>query len=53
MARTAGLLTGTGDVRPIDQQVARWAAVDQTAVRAAIDAVYAGDPLVVTVGPRD
>jgi predicted Zn-dependent peptidase len=51
MARTAGLLTSAGEVRPIDEQVARWAGVDHAAARAAIAEVYAADPVVVTVGP--
>jgi predicted Zn-dependent peptidase len=51
MARTAGLLTTTGAVRPIDEQVARWAAVDHDAARAAIAEVSTDTPLVVTVGP--
>ena len=32
MARNGGQLITTGAVRPIDEQVARWAAVDQAAV---------------------
>ncbi len=51
MSRTGGLLLTTGEVRPIDEQVARWAAVDQAAVREVIDEVLAADPIVVTVGP--
>jgi predicted Zn-dependent peptidase len=52
MARTAGQLVTTGGVRPIQEQVARWAAVDQAAVRAVIADVLVGDPVVVTVGPN-
>jgi predicted Zn-dependent peptidase len=51
MARTAGQLTTTGAVRPIDEQVARWAAVDQDAVSAVIRDVLTFEPVVVTVGP--
>lgn len=51
VARNATLLTTTGAVRPIDEQVARWAAVDHDAVGAAIAAVTADEPIVVTVGP--
>lgn len=51
MARTGGLLLTTGGVRDIDEQVARWAAVDQAAVRSVIDAVFVDDPITVTVGP--
>ncbi|MDP2290020.1 MAG: insulinase family protein, partial [Actinomycetota bacterium] len=53
MARNGGLLLTTGTVRPIDEQVARWAAVDQTAVRAVIDNVFTAEPITVTVGPTD
>lgn len=51
MARNGGLLITTGDVRPVDEQVARWAAVDQTAVKRVIGRVFDADPIVVTVGP--
>ncbi|MFT3853984.1 MAG: pitrilysin family protein [Ilumatobacteraceae bacterium] len=51
MARNAAQLTTTGSVREVVDQVARWERVDQTAVREVIDAVYATEPLVVTVGP--
>ncbi len=51
MARNGGQLITTGSIRPIDEQVARWAAVDQTAVKRTIDRVFTSDPIVVTVGP--
>ena len=51
MARNGGLLLTTGTVRPIDQQVARWAAVDQSAVNDVIRDVLTADQIVVTVGP--
>jgi len=51
MARTGGQLITTGAVRPIAEQVARWAAVDQAATRAVISDVLAAKPIVVTVGP--
>ena len=51
MGRTAGQLITTGTVRTIPEQVARWAAVDQDAVRRVLREVLAVDPLVVTVGP--
>lgn len=51
MARNGGLLLTTGEVRPIDEQVARWAAVDQAAVRDVIANVLDTEPIVVTVGP--
>ena len=53
MARAGGLLITTGAVRPIDEQVARWAAVDQDAVRDVIRDVLTTEPLVVTVGPTE
>jgi len=51
MARNGGLLLTSGAVRPIDEQVARWAAVDQTAVSDVIRDVLTADQIVVTVGP--
>jgi predicted Zn-dependent peptidase len=51
MARSGGLLLTTGEVRAVDEQVARWAAVDQAAVCAVIDDVFVAEPIVVTVGP--
>jgi predicted Zn-dependent peptidase len=52
MSRSGGMLVTTGAVRPVDDQAARWEAVDQAAVRDVIDEVYAAAPIVVTVGPR-
>jgi predicted Zn-dependent peptidase len=51
MARNGGLLISTGGIREIATQVERWADVDQAAVRAIIDRVFALEPIVVTVGP--
>lgn len=51
MARNGALLITTGAIRSIDEQVARWAAVDQAAVRRTIDRVFDTEPIVVTVGP--
>ena len=51
MARNGGQLITTGSIRPIDEQVARWAAVDQTAVKRTIGRVFVDDPITVTVGP--
>jgi predicted Zn-dependent peptidase len=51
MSRIGGLLLTTGAVRPVDEQVARWAAVDQAAVREVIADVLTAEPIVVTVGP--
>jgi predicted Zn-dependent peptidase len=51
MARNGGQLITTGFVRPIDEQVARWAAVDHIAVKRTIARVLSADPILVTVGP--
>jgi predicted Zn-dependent peptidase len=51
MARNGSQLITNGSVRPIDEQVARWAAVDHAAAKRAIDRVFTHDPIVVTVGP--
>ena len=51
MARNAGQLCTRGEIGDIAEQVARWNAVDHTAVRRVIDRVFAVDPIVVTVGP--
>jgi predicted Zn-dependent peptidase len=51
MSRHGGLLVTTGEVLPVEEQVGRWAAVDQAAVRAVIDEVLPTDPLVVRLGP--
>jgi predicted Zn-dependent peptidase len=53
MARNGGQLITTGSVRPIDEQVARWAAVDQVAVKRTIARVLTSDPIIVTVGPTN
>ena len=53
MARSAGQLITTGAVRPIEEQVARWAAVDHEACRSVIRDVLATEPIVVTVGPSN
>jgi predicted Zn-dependent peptidase len=53
MARTGGMLITSGRVREIDEQVAKWEVVDHHSVRAAIDAVFADAPIVITVGPVD
>ena len=51
MARNAGLLCTRGEITPVADQVARWRAVDQVAVRRVIDRVFRDDPIVVTLGP--
>jgi predicted Zn-dependent peptidase len=52
MARNGGQLITTGSIRPIGEQVERWAAVDQTAVKRIIGRVFTDDPIIVTVGPK-
>jgi predicted Zn-dependent peptidase len=51
MARNAGQLCTRGEIADIADQVARWNAVDQTAVRRVIERVFTDEPIVVTVGP--
>jgi predicted Zn-dependent peptidase len=51
MARNGGQLITSGSIRPIDEQVARWAAVGQTDVKRTIGRVFTDDPIIVTVGP--
>lgn len=51
MARNGGQLITTGSIRPIAEQVQRWAAVEQPAVKRLIGRVFVDDPIVVTVGP--
>jgi predicted Zn-dependent peptidase len=51
MARNGGLLCTRGEIMPVADQVQRWMAVDQAAVRRVIDRVFGDDPIVVTVGP--
>ena len=52
MSRNGALLCTRGEIIPVDEQVRRWLAVDQAAIRRAIDRVYRPEPLVITVGPR-
>jgi predicted Zn-dependent peptidase len=52
MARNGGQLITTGSIRPIAEQVDRWAGVDQAAVKRTIGRVFVDDPIVVTVGPK-
>ena len=51
MARNGGLLCTRGSILPVTDQVQRWLAVDQAAVRRVIDRVFSAEPIVVTVGP--
>ncbi|MFZ9630032.1 MAG: M16 family metallopeptidase [Ilumatobacteraceae bacterium] len=52
VGRTGGLLVTTGSVRPIDEQVSRWASVDHDAVHAVIADVMPREPIVVRLGPQ-
>lgn len=51
MSRLAGQLLLRGDIRPIDEQLARWEAVTLDDTRKAIERVYAGDTVAVRLGP--
>lgn len=51
MARNGGLLCTRGQIVPVDEQVARWAAVDDVAAQRVIDRVLSSEPIIVTVGP--
>jgi len=51
MARLGGLLVTMGEIRPVAEQVARWEAVDQEAVRSVIDRVLSGPRALAAVGP--
>ncbi|HRE02410.1 MAG TPA: hypothetical protein PLV68_13990, partial [Ilumatobacteraceae bacterium] len=51
MARAAGLLTTTGRVRPVAEQVARWDAVTHDDVRRVIDRVCTQPVTSVALGP--
>jgi predicted Zn-dependent peptidase len=51
MARTGGLLVTTGEVRPVEEQVARWSAVTRHDVGRVIERVLHGPRVTVAVGP--
>ena len=52
MARIGGMLVTMGEVRPVEDQLARWEAVTHDDVRRVIDMVYAArPPLTVALGP--
>ncbi len=53
MARAAGLLVTTGEVRPVAEQVARWDAVQHDDTRRVIDRILAQPLTVVALGPID
>ena len=51
MSRIGALLATSREVRPVNEQVARWAAVGHADVRRAIDRVLTSPPVLVKVGP--
>ena len=53
MARAAGLLATTGEIRPVAQQVARWDAVQQSDTRRVIERIFSQPITVVALGPVD
>jgi predicted Zn-dependent peptidase len=53
MARAAGLLITTGQVRPVAEQVARWEAVQQADTRRVIERILSEPLTLVALGPID
>jgi predicted Zn-dependent peptidase len=53
MARAAGLLVTTGEIRPVVEQVARWDAVQQSDTRRVIERIFRQPITVVALGPVD
>jgi len=51
MARVGGLLTTTGTLRPVDDQLARWRAVTQDDVRRVVARVLDGPRSLAALGP--
>ncbi|HEY4332752.1 MAG TPA: pitrilysin family protein [Ilumatobacteraceae bacterium] len=51
MARSAGLLTTTGRIKPVAEQVARWDAVNQDDAHRVIDRIMSRPLTVVALGP--
>ena len=52
MARIGGMLVTTGEVRSVEDQLARWDKVTHDDVRRVIASVYAeSPPLTVALGP--
>jgi predicted Zn-dependent peptidase len=51
MARLGGLLTTTGLIRPVSEQVARWKDVGDDDVRRVIERVFSGPRVLAAVGP--
>ena len=53
MARLGGLLATTGEVTPVDEQVARWSAVTHDDVNRVIERLLDQPLAVAAVGPID
>ena len=53
MARSAGLLITTSEVRPVAEQVARWDAVRQEDTRRVIERIFSQPLTLVALGPID
>ena len=53
MARAAGLLVTTGEIRPVSRQVARWDAVQQADTRRVIERIFSQPLTLVALGPVD
>ncbi len=53
MARAAGLLVTTGEIRPVADQVARWDAVQQDDTRRVIERIFSQPLTLVALGPID
>ncbi len=51
MARIGGMLVTTGEVRSVEDQLARWDKVTHDDVRRVIASVYSESPLTVALGP--
>ena len=52
MSRLGGSLTLLGRLVPIDEQLARWSAVDLGDVARVVDRVFGGPQVAISVGPQ-
>ncbi|MCU1400528.1 MAG: peptidase domain protein [Acidimicrobiales bacterium] len=53
MARSAGLLVTTGEIRPVADQVARWDAVQHDDTRRVIERIFSQPLTLIALGPLD
>ena len=53
MARSAGLLVTTGEIRPVAEQVARWDAVQHDDTRRVIERIFSQPLTLIALGPLD